>query len=87
MIYTLGYTIKDEKFIKRPIKYTFFGDDINPVLKFIEINYLNEDQPLFIIQKLNSDILIEIELKEGIPVRSYILDLFDFEKEFLSLLE
>jgi len=61
-----------------------FNFDLQYVLKCIEeeIFELNSEINLVYLKDINSNTLMKIELIDNELVISYILDLFDFEKEF-----
>jgi len=82
MIYSIGHVLKGEKLVKIP--YTFL-DKLENVMGHIEKNYLSSFRPLFIIKDVYANQLIKMELIGDQVIKSYILDLFDFEKEFLEL--
>lgn len=68
-----------------PIKHTFYGRDVYEVIEHAKENYLNDEGSYMHIKADNSDSLIKLEVIDGTAVKSYILDLFDFDKNFEQL--
>jgi len=61
-----------------------FNTDLDHVLRCIEDEFENIDSSINLIylKDLNSNTLMKVEIIDNQIVISYILDLFDFEKEF-----
>jgi len=84
MISGLAYILHGEKLIKCFEKYSFWGN-LQQVSDHIASGYLSTMCPLFFIQDDVNKQILKIELIEGQVVKSYVLDLFDFDKELSEL--
>ena len=86
MTNSLGYIQNGNNFIKCPTKYPFFGN-LEESINHIVVNYLDSFRPLFFVKEDGDDRLVKLECKGDQVIKSYVLDLFNFDKEFAALSE
>lgn len=80
MIYVQKYSLLQGKYAVTPQRI-ILTSELSSAIEFIE-DSLDAVFPLAYLKDLNSDNLIEIKLVGNQTVISYVLDLFDFVKEF-----
>jgi len=81
MIYIQQFYINEEGRFKPIRSNDTINETLEDAIDIIE-DVINEFMSLVLVKEKGSDNLIEIKLIDNQIVKSYILDLFDFEKEF-----